>query len=145
MEKELFKMGLGVNLILDKMKYIGFFKEYDFKITIDSVEDLKQFNIENIDDIRLRENLINYLESGQMVFGWMNYVEDFWTKNPAVPHGYLTDGNWVWPTYYPYYLRKFPNYPINDEFVKHFVNAPQNKKILNSDLLKIEKELSSRL
>ena len=39
-----------------------------------------------------------------LVFGWMHYVHDAETGELVAPHGYYTDGEWVWPAYLLHYL-----------------------------------------
>ncbi|MFM7859303.1 MAG: hypothetical protein ACKO96_47125, partial [Flammeovirgaceae bacterium] len=61
------------------------------------------------------------------------------------PDSYYSDGSWIWPSYFPYYLIKFPRYPIDSEFIDFLLARNfQPSKILNkeekdlieSDLLK---------
>lgn len=38
---------------------------------------------------------------------------------------YLTDGEWIWPSYYVYYLEKYPNIIVPTIFLDH-VNAKKS-------------------
>lgn len=85
------------------MKLVGFIYEYNpipSSLPINSISKDK-FN----SDIDL-DTIIQYLNSGKIVIGWMGYFFDTETRQPIAPDSYLTDGVWVWPSYLPYYLLK---------------------------------------
>ena len=108
------------------MKLIGFIKEYDnLKESIELDTFLNSRSKKAIDI----EKAIQYLEKGALVFGWMGYVDDIKTKQPIAPDAYYTDGVWVWPSYFPYYLKQFPAVYINEDFVDHLIT--RNYKFVN--------------
>jgi hypothetical protein len=105
------------------MKLLGFIKEYDnLKESIDLDEFLNSVSQKAIDF----EKAIQYLEKGALVLGWMGYVTDVKTKQLIAPDAYYTDGVWVWPTYFPYYLKQFPSVYINEDFVEYLVARDYN-------------------
>ncbi|HEY1201462.1 MAG TPA: hypothetical protein VGE79_10795, partial [Niastella sp.] len=81
------------------------------------------------------EKAIQYLDKGVLFFGWMGFVTDVKTKQLIAPDGYYTDGVWIWPSYFPYYLKQFPAVYINEDFVEHLMI--RNYKFVNDfdDLL----------
>jgi hypothetical protein len=67
------------------------------------------------------EKVIRYLQKGALVLGWMGYFSDIKTKKLIAPDAYYTDGVWVWPVYYPYYLKQFPTLQIDEDFVEYLI------------------------
>lgn len=99
------------------MKYTGFLKEYDSSLTDITLNDIKG-NI-SINSQTL-ESILHYLESGILVFAWMHLPKDVETQEIIKEgHGIVTDGEWVWATYFPYYLRRYSNYVIDPEFLQY--------------------------
>lgn len=98
------------------MKLVGFIYEYNqipSSVPINSVSKDK-FNIA-ID----LDAIIQYLNSGQIVIGWMGYFIDIESKEPIAPDSYLTDGDWVWPSYLSYYLQKGFYSLLDMDFLDH--------------------------
>ncbi|MDR0194862.1 MAG: hypothetical protein LBI73_07035 [Myroides sp.] len=64
------------------------------------------------------ERVISYLDSGYDFTGvpLMLYDDD---DIPMFGLSYLTDGKWIWPNYYSYYLKKYPFIKLNKEFVNY--------------------------
>jgi hypothetical protein len=78
----------------------------------------------------------------------MNTIVSLDTNELIVPNCYYTDGNFVWPAYFSYYLRKYPNYKIDSDFLKHLEknNFDFSKiKISNKLKLDLEKQLPHNL
>jgi phosphoglycolate phosphatase-like HAD superfamily hydrolase len=114
------------------MKSIGLIKQFDSDA--DDAKPLKQFLGEVEMDEQLTRNITSYLRRGILVAGIMewwfdfeNYGENF-SQNKNFKDdedettsiggkGYYTDGNWVWAGYLPYYLEKYPNFNIDEEFL----------------------------
>ena len=118
----------------EPIKYIGFIKRHDLNRS-DSKE-LADMFIEQEIDAKLRASIIDYLSSGNFLFGWMHYEceEDGTLIGPS---GYNTDGCYVWPHYYIHYLKKFENLEISKDFIEHvkqnnFVVPELSKEHLNS-------------
>ena len=97
------------------MKTVGFLTLYDK--TYKGSEDLKTM----ISAPRAYSNLdkiINYLESGHYFADPLVFLDDD-EGLPLPDIGYQTDGEWIWPNYFPYYLKKYPNYEIDKEFIEY--------------------------
>jgi hypothetical protein len=70
------------------------------------------------------DNVVFYLEHGTRVFAFLEEVFDGNTF--IAPLVFYTDGNWIWPSYLPYYLKKgywslLPEEVINDFFNAKFI------------------------
>lgn len=112
------------------MEFIGFFTEHD-KACIYSKALENQLLTVSFDK-KEREKIINYLSNGVFVFGWMGYEKDK-EGNLIIPLGYYTDGIWIWPGYYIYYLKKYENMKIQDNFIQYvqknnYVNPKVSKE-----------------
>ena len=124
------------------MKYIGFIKEHNLINEAVPLNDLIKSDLLNHSD--LIHKCIEYLNSGVLVFGWMGYFMDLETNKPIAPDSYYTDGIWIWPAYFSYYLIKYPNYPIDSDFIEYILNL-KKETVFNIDLDAIETELSLKL
>jgi len=129
------------------MKLICFIKEHD------KIEEAKEYkNIlgheHELNNNQVINKIINYLDNGVYLLGWMNTIVSLDTNELIVPNCYYTDGNFVWPAYFSYYLRKYPNYKIDSDFLKHLEknNFDFSKiKISNKLKLDLEKQLPHNL
>lgn len=125
------------------MKLVGFIKEHD---SLKGSVPFKEAFGEAGDDGDFRVKAAAYLENGYLVTGWMEYCEDLENGNLIAPHGYHTDGAWVWPSYFPYYIRKHDNFTINREFSNYIMMKNfEREHIDNSRLETIERELLKKL
>lgn len=100
------------------MKTIGFLKMYDS--IFDKADDLKSM-ISIPRAYAKREEIIKYLESGYYFTDSPVMLQDD-EDEPMFGLGYQTDGEWIWPNYFAYYLQKYPNYEIDTDFIKHLEN-----------------------
>ncbi len=66
----------------------------------------------------LKERIIKYLDNGIFLTGVMTYVSDDEGKQIG-PLTYFTDGKFIWPVYYPYYLKKYSNFIIAPELMAY--------------------------
>lgn len=85
------------------MKYVGFLQQHD---PCSLAEDLLTLP-SGLPSPAAREELsvvTRHQQRAALVFGWMHYVSDAQTGELIAPHGYYTDGEWVWPAYLLYYL-----------------------------------------
>lgn len=96
------------------MKYVGFLKEHD-NIT----EALSLSAARNSTPTKEITKIIEYLDHGAFLFGWMGYVFDVESGSPIAPDSYFTDGTWVWPGYFSYYLKKFPELKFDTDFEEY--------------------------
>jgi hypothetical protein len=109
---------LTLKLQFHKMKMLGFIKEYnDLKESVGLDEFLSSRSQIAVDI----DKVLQYLEKGELVLGWMGYFKDVKTQKPIAPDSYFTDGVWVWPAYFPYYLKMFPSTNIDESFVEYLV------------------------
>jgi hypothetical protein len=121
---------IKINLKKIDMKYIGFIKEYDNISEATSFTDILG---ENTNDLRIINNILNHLDNSTVIFGLMHYVDDLETKEHAVPHYYCSDGEWIWPSYFPYYVRKYMNYNLDNNFVHYCLKQKNNNTELKKD------------
>lgn len=119
------------------MKLIGFIKGHD------NIEEAKEYALfqrsDSIADSEI-EAIANYLDDGVFIFGWMGYCYDLDDDTPIAPDSYYTDGIYVWPAYFPYYLRKHPNSQVDERFLAHI-----SKNDFRIDKSKIDSPLKERL
>jgi hypothetical protein len=128
------------------MEYIGFIKEHDnIKEAISFNEIINGIDYHHENSIL---DIIEYLNGGSLIFGWMGYTSDLETQTLIAPHSYYTDGLWVWPLYFPYYLKKYPNFIINKDFL-NFISTKQElnsiSAVSSQKLQVIEKEFAIKL
>ncbi|MBG6148964.1 hypothetical protein IWQ47_001733 [Aquimarina sp. EL_43] len=125
------------------MKLIGFIKEHNDVKGAVSFADINKDALENNKPLF---EVIDYLNKGTLVFSWMGYSEDLDNGELITPDSYHTDGVFVWPAYFPYYLNKYPEYKVNEEFLVHLANNNFHQDELNPNTVKnIEKWLSEKL
>ena len=97
-------------------KIVGFLIEHDNEVTNQTLENSLVEETDNSQDLI---DVIKYLNKGVLVCGWMGYFNDIITKKPVAPWGYDTDGIWIWPNYYPYYLMRHREYKIDEGFLEY--------------------------
>ncbi|HEY5751398.1 MAG TPA: hypothetical protein VIU12_35310 [Chryseolinea sp.] len=118
------------------LKYIGFIKEHDDNFAESlSFDDIKKSVYEN--DLQRLPEIIHYLGHGAMVLAFMGYSFDLETNHPIGGNSIHTDGVWVWPFYFPYYLDKFPNYPLDQEFVNHLHQQSFKRRLVSKEEIEI--------
>lgn len=127
------------------MKLVGFIYEYN---PIPSAVPIKSISKNNGNSAIDLDKIVQYLNAGELVFGWMGYFQDFETKAWIAPDSYVTDGDWVWPSYLPYYLQKGFDSLLDIHFLDHI--QQKNFKIdlgpeLTNAAKVLEKELSDLL
>jgi hypothetical protein len=127
------------------MKFIGFIKEHNpikEAITLQSIKDSNTINGD-----RLSLKVVDYLNSGELLLAWMGYFIDFENNKPIAPDSYFTDGEWIWPAYFVYYLNKYPRYPIEKSFIDHLhsKNFKMDSTISPRDKSILEKKVSLKL
>jgi hypothetical protein len=98
------------------MKYIGFIKRFDPERP--GSKDLADMFIEQKIDEGLRASIIDYLSSGNFLFGWMSFLREE-DGTPIGNNDFYTDGCYVWPLYYIYYLNKYTSLEIDERFIDH--------------------------
>ncbi|RXK83259.1 hypothetical protein [Filimonas effusa] len=105
------------------IKLVGFITEHDKYIPGAAVfkDVLNSTPVNAFTDRQRADNkkLMTYLEQGCFLTGWMGYVADLQTRELIGPDAYFTDGVWIWPSYFPHYLKKFLYMEINEAFLDH--------------------------
>ena len=125
------------------MNLIGFIKEYN---NIQEASNFKAVTGETCNDPLLISKTINYLNNGTLVLAWMGYFFDLEDSNIIAPDCYYTDGVYVWPAYFSYYLKKNPNYIIEKEFLSYLSEKNfQCRELKDLEKNKLEKKLSKKL
>jgi len=67
----------------------------------------------------LRDALAQYLRAGEPLMTTGNVTDPLdETKGQSVPFGFCTDGSWVWPTYWEYFVREY-GVDVPEEFINH--------------------------
>jgi hypothetical protein len=124
------------------MKYIGFIKEEDKNIP--TAKNLKEMFLSVNNDPIIIKDVVAYLKNGIFLSGVMSFIYDD-EKKPIGGLAYFTDGQFVWPVYYPYYLEKYKNFLVDQDLLQHclsnnFKIAPLSKERLSkidADFLKV--------
>jgi len=98
------------------MKIVGHIKRFDPKWP--EAKDLSEMFVEDKPDRNLRHSVIDYLAAGNFLFGWMSFLREE-DGTPIGNNDFFTDGVYIWPFYYIYYLRKFDNLEIDKDFIDH--------------------------
>jgi hypothetical protein len=103
-------------------KLVGFLKKYDPKIAeAEILEENTPFANKDIYD-----KVISYLKNGYTLLDFMEFIYDD-DGNKMAPLSILTDGYWIWPSYFYYYLQQYPN---NDTY-KAFLSKEEIEKNQN--------------
>ncbi|RUT71316.1 hypothetical protein D0817_05420 [Flavobacterium cupreum] len=127
------------------MKLVGFIREHNDIVESVAYESIF-FNVKNNEETII--NTTNYLNNGILVLAWMGYFKDLDNGDLIAPNSYYTDGSYIWPAYFSYYLKKYPNYKIDAEFLEHLTHISFNyHKIKISDKFRseLERQLSEKM
>lgn len=130
-------------LPITAMKYVGFLKQHD---DCSLAEDLQALPV-GLPSPEGREALAavtRHQQRATLVFGWMHSVSDAQTGEFIAPHGYYTDGEWVWPAYLPHYLGTRNLGPHYANFVAHARDC-RAVSVSKTALAAIEEELDRLL
>src|SRR5438128_443824 len=118
-----------------ELKFVGFDKAIDTNIR--TAKKFAEMFGDHPNDEADRKELINYLKKGIFLTGVMSNIYDN-EKKIIGNLNYFTDGKFVWPVYYPYYLEKYNNFKIDNELYTyanemnyqiHFISKEQLKKL----------------
>lgn len=119
------------------MILIGFIKEHN---NIKEAVDYSVFKSEILANNDVITDIISYLNNGVYLFGWMGVFMDLENQDIISPDCYYTDGVYVWPAYFPYYLKKHPNTQVDENFLTHI-----SKNNFRIDESKIDSPLKEQL
>ena len=96
------------------MKTVGFIREQNpikIAVPLATLRTSDEFNLVE------RKKVCEYLDEGVIILAWMTYFFDPETKSSIAPDCYYSDGVWVWPSYYRYYIQKYPDLRIDPDFL----------------------------
>lgn len=109
------------------MKYFGFITEHENNSPSQSIKELIKENTKPHKD---KDLVLQYLKNGHLCAPIMGVVEDANDPNFGTDDydddkndffGYIaiyTDGEWYWPNYVITYIEKYPQFKIDEAFVK---------------------------
>ena len=99
------------------MKTIGFIKEHDSNtIKEEYLDKPSDFDSSIITETE-KEKIINYLNNAEMVMAFLRALSDGDTY--IGPYSFHSDGEWIWPSHFAYYLNKFNFSSMTDDFLNH--------------------------
>jgi len=127
------------------MKLIGFIKEHNNLEEAHEFKDILKKESTNLTNL---DSIITYLNDGVLLLGWMGYFMDLEDNDLISPDSYYTDGFYIWPAYFPYYLAKYSKYSIDEDFIFHLSNNKyrmDKQKLQNDQMIKLENKLSKKL
>lgn len=113
------------------MKYVGFIKEHDENIN-DAIHFNEIINSPAPPNGNIKK-IVKYLKKGIMLIEAPGSFYSVENKKPIVDIVYYTDGEWIWPAYFSYYLKKYPNFPIDNDFI-NYLSGKNFKLKASSDL-----------
>lgn len=102
------------------MKVVGFntFHDPDLNCSDKILVELLAVSEANSSTLSIRETIFSYLSKGHTLFKYVSPVYDI-DGECIGPNIIYTDGIWVWPSYYLYYLRKHDATKIPVIFIDH--------------------------
>jgi hypothetical protein len=86
------------------MKTTGFLVAHEQKILGEAITYLDSEDGVTIDERNLA-SILRYLEAGKIIFAMTLSIQDK-AGDIIAPYEVYTDGEWVWPRYYSYYIEK---------------------------------------
>ncbi len=125
------------------MKYVGFLQQHD---PCPVAEDLLALpgGPPSAEERERLAVVARHEQRAALVFGWMHYVSDAQTGELIAPHGYYTDGEWVWPAYLLHYLGTRNLGAHYADFVAH-ARSCQAVSVSKTTLAAIEEQLTQLL
>jgi hypothetical protein len=115
------------------MNVVGFLKFHNSDIECSKdLEDLISDSV-TIEEIEL-EQIVSYLNQGIHLFRFISDIYDAEGKTIG-PFIYMTDGEWIWPSYYAYYLQKYPNMKMPEELRIHIQKKEQVRVLSDEERL----------
>lgn len=117
------------------MKFIGFLKQHSPEVLC--AKQLDEMLSEGEVDKEIFHIVIDYLDQGAMVFKFLLGLSD---NDGEYIGSYIiySDGEWVWPSYFKFYIEKYKISPSSDfiDYVKG--RARQRIKITREDIRYVE-------
>ncbi|WP_343307725.1 hypothetical protein AAHN97_11350 [Chitinophaga niabensis] len=119
------------------MEFIGFINECDRNIR--SARPFKEMFVTSNVDEEARKKFIEYLAKGQFFGGVMTYMRDLIDGEDIGPMNYYTDGKYIWPVYYLFYLKKYPSFCVSSEMIAYLETVDYSfRELDNQELGKID-------
>ena len=116
------------------MKFLGFIKEIDGYVFAKPLETfIKSQKNKNA------ASLITHLQNGELCVDLTGIAQDKDDERMGTL-SVFTDGEWYWPDYLSYYLKKYPTLQLEEEFVKYVLETKEKKVLEPTELLNLEKE-----
>ena len=101
------------------LKYIGFIQEYNNIPEALPYVDVFDNNHNKISNTITK--IVNYLDKGYLACSCPGVIMDLNNENLLYPDAYFTDGVYIWPSYFLYYLVHYPNFKIDKEFIDYLL------------------------
>lgn len=109
------------------MRFIGFLKKFDANIpNAKAVEDY--INNEPWGYSVSLPDIISFLDHGKALASSMTLLMDE-EGEPIGGTVYYSDGIYIWPSYFSFYLRKYGTLNISNDFIDHVANNFTKAKI----------------
>lgn len=100
------------------MNFVGILENVDAYLPFLTMEEYFSQNLKREDSIE--KKIVEYLRSGICIAGVMNITRDIFTHDVIDGLSYHTDGMYIWPIYFPYYIEKYPGKVlIPSDFIEH--------------------------
>ncbi len=126
------------------MRFTGFISDHDPKVPNALPIGFMIYEYNGSEEDKAKT--IAYLKQGHFVMGWMNVDHDVLDGASIGPSAYLTDGTFVWPHYYTFYLEKYPRFGIQKSFFEHIAsNQFQVPAVSEERLKELEMELMNAI
>ena len=121
------------------MQAIGFFEKHDTPIKADKYDDLSGVLLNNLSNDE-KELLAYYLKNCTIL---MAFIREIFDGNIYIaPYIIYSDGEWIWPSHYFYYLNKGAML-LNTDFLNYLRSIHfQSKKLLPSEKLEVDKYIA---
>ncbi|MBS1506506.1 MAG: hypothetical protein JSS79_07670 [Bacteroidetes bacterium] len=116
-----------IGFLTEKMEVVIVTKNIDTTTTTHSPE--------------LITKICEYLSAGKEVISYMHISIDE-NSNAIGPYCIMTDGVWIWPSYFSYFLKRYPDLKVESEFIDFIKN--NNFKIKQFDLKAVVEEYLKR-
>ncbi len=100
------------------MKIIGLLEEHDSDSFCTRTLNERLSGSTSIVSVKEKQMLINYLNRGVPVMKLLSFLIDVDGEHIG-PHVLYTDGIWLWPGYYSFYIQKYAQLSVSEEFIKH--------------------------
>lgn len=99
------------------MKTIGFIEKHDSNtIKEEYLDKPSDFDFSTITETE-KEKIITYLNKAEMVMAFTLALYD--GDKYIGPYSLHSDGEWIWPSHFAYYLNKFNFSSMTDDFLNH--------------------------